>query len=82
MKSKPKDLVVELPILRIIPIETCHLRLQVWIKLSTHLCILYDLDMFFLSVCHFLVFWTPEYIEDTSVHNVDAKECDGCGVSI
>uniref|UniRef100_A0A3B3Z281 Dynein axonemal heavy chain 10 n=1 Tax=Poecilia mexicana TaxID=48701 RepID=A0A3B3Z281_9TELE len=37
MKSKPKDLVVELPILRIIPIETCHLRLQVWIKLSTHL---------------------------------------------
>uniref|UniRef100_A0A3B5PVN5 Uncharacterized protein n=1 Tax=Xiphophorus maculatus TaxID=8083 RepID=A0A3B5PVN5_XIPMA len=29
MKSKPKDLVVELPILRIIPIETCHLRLQV-----------------------------------------------------
>ncbi|XP_043967273.1 dynein axonemal heavy chain 10 [Gambusia affinis] len=28
MKSKPKDLVVELPILRIIPIETCHLRLQ------------------------------------------------------
>uniref|UniRef100_A0A3P9QDZ9 Dynein heavy chain region D6 P-loop domain-containing protein n=1 Tax=Poecilia reticulata TaxID=8081 RepID=A0A3P9QDZ9_POERE len=37
MKSKPKDLVVELPILRIIPIETCHLRLQVWIKLSTRL---------------------------------------------
>lgn len=48
MKSKPKDLVVELPILRIIPIETCHLRLQVWIKLSTHLCTLYGLDIFFL----------------------------------
>uniref|UniRef100_A0A3B3TNK4 Dynein axonemal heavy chain 10 n=1 Tax=Poecilia latipinna TaxID=48699 RepID=A0A3B3TNK4_9TELE len=32
MKSKPKDLVVELPILRIIPIETCHLRLQNTLK--------------------------------------------------
>ncbi|KAM4746443.1 dynein axonemal heavy chain 10 [Anableps anableps] len=28
MRSKPKVLVVELPILRVIPIETCHLRLQ------------------------------------------------------
>lgn len=30
VKSKPKALVVELPILKVIPIETRRLRLQVW----------------------------------------------------
>lgn len=30
VRSKPKVLVVELPILKVIPIEACRLRLQVW----------------------------------------------------
>uniref|UniRef100_A0A669C7U5 Dynein axonemal heavy chain 10 n=1 Tax=Oreochromis niloticus TaxID=8128 RepID=A0A669C7U5_ORENI len=37
VKSKPKVLVVELPILRVIPIETRRLRLQVWTASTTDL---------------------------------------------
>lgn len=35
VRSKPKVLVVELPILKVIPIEARHLRLQVWTTSST-----------------------------------------------
>uniref|UniRef100_A0A3Q3JR07 Dynein heavy chain region D6 P-loop domain-containing protein n=1 Tax=Monopterus albus TaxID=43700 RepID=A0A3Q3JR07_MONAL len=37
VKSKPKVLVVELPILKVIPIEACRLRLQVWTTSTTNL---------------------------------------------
>ena len=40
VKSKPKNLVVELPILKVIPIETRRLRLQVWTTATEHLCTL------------------------------------------
>lgn len=37
VKSKPKVLIVELPILRVVPIETRRLRLQVWTASTTEL---------------------------------------------
>ncbi|MEQ2161927.1 hypothetical protein GOODEAATRI_014750 [Goodea atripinnis] len=81
MKSKPKALVVELPVLRVIPVETRRLRLQVWIKASTHSFTPFDLDICShrLSFCGVLY---PEHIEDTSVHNFHAQECNGSRVGL
>ncbi len=85
VRSKPKALVVELPILKVIPIETRRLRLQVWTTCTTDLYT--TLQFIILMVppncrVYFRVFCTAEYAADTCVHHVLAEECDGCGVGI
>lgn len=51
VRSKPKVLVVELPILKVIPIEARHLRLQVWTTHSTgfHTILQFTISMFFTN---------------------------------
>lgn len=88
VKSKPKVLVVELPILKVIPIEARRLRLQVGTTGTTGLhaysTLIHYSEFFFLTVvCIFMCFFcTAEYDTDASVHHVSAEECNGCGVVV
>lgn len=84
VRSKPKVLVVELPILKVIPIEARHLRLQVQIRSCPGFHIM--LQFIVLKFEHFpvyaLVFCTTEYTANTSVHHVPEEECNGCGIGV
>lgn len=85
VRSKPKVLVVELPILKVIPIEARHLRLQVWTTRSTsfHTILQFTISMFFTNFpVYSLVFCTAEYAANTGVHHVLEEECNGCGVGV
>lgn len=92
VRSKPKDLMVQLPILKVIPIEAHHLKLQVWstdTPISLYIDRVLSLTLFFslftslfLFLTCFHVFCTTEYFADTSVHHIHAEECYGCGVGV
>lgn len=74
VKSKPKVLTVQLPILRVVPIETQRLRLQVWT--TVHVVCVNSFIVFPPNVC---VFFFTEYIADTGVYYIITEKCNGCG---
>lgn len=77
VKSRPKVLVVQLPILKVIPTESRHLSLQVC-SYS-----LFFLFVFFLKY-RFIkpVFYAAEYAANSGVHHLTEEECNGCGVGV
>lgn len=75
VRSKPKVLVVELPLLRVIPIEARRLRLQVWTAGATGLhTIFHYFDYFFPNSC---VYFCILYHRIHCGHRYTPHRCGG-----
>lgn len=61
VKSRPKVLVVQLPILEVIPIESCNLSLQVWfILVCVCVCVyvhIYTVNLYILYIYIYFFFF-------------------------
>lgn len=74
VRSKPKGLVVELPILKVIPTEARRLRLQVWTTATTVFCTILQFTVLFLLTCvFFFFFFEPQNTLRTPVYTTSLR---------
>lgn len=83
VRSKPRVLVSQLPILKIIPIEAHRLKLQARCFIFFYI-MSWNICLEILEICKqcvFLVYFL-EHPEDSSLHHLHEEECYGCWTGV